>query len=206
MVQATTLQDRIIERAKSLFYSDGTRAVTMDELANELGISKKTLYQAYSSKDDLLQEILEREYKMFEEFINEESQQNGDDAMRMMFNTMLYSKTLGERISKRFFDELEKYHSSLFYEYWTKFKKECDKHVLSFMRLVQEKGYIYHEVNITIAHGVFDMMIGKVHELLRSGKYTEEELRESMMNPYLRGIFTAEGRRKLKKFSEKFNV
>ncbi len=206
MVQVTTLQERIIERARQLFYSDGTRAITTDELANELGISKKTLYQIYSSKEELLREILEQEYKKFIDFVDEQSKANGKDAVRMMFSLIMYSKSLGERISKRFFDELQKFHSNLFCEYWTKFKAEYDKSVISFMSLAQEKGYIYSKINVTIVHGVIDMMMDRMHELLKSGKYTEEVLKDSIIKPYMRGVFTAEGRRKLKRLSEQFNM
>ena len=49
---------RIVEAARAHFFSHGFRSVTMDDLADELGISKKTLYAHFSSKIALLEAVL----------------------------------------------------------------------------------------------------------------------------------------------------
>ena len=50
--------DRIVATARRHFFSHGFRGVTMDDLAEELGMSKKTLYMAFPSKIDLLRSVL----------------------------------------------------------------------------------------------------------------------------------------------------
>lgn len=55
------LKDRIIEKSREKFFSSGFSKVTMDEIALELGISKKTLYKYFPSKDRLLEEIIQRQ-------------------------------------------------------------------------------------------------------------------------------------------------
>jgi len=52
--------DKIIELAHWLFFQYGMRSVTMDQIARELGISKKTLYQHFNSKADLVHKTVER--------------------------------------------------------------------------------------------------------------------------------------------------
>src|SRR6266849_7613467 len=49
---------RIVESARAHFFNHGFRSVTMDDLAAELGISKKTLYAHFASKTALLQAVL----------------------------------------------------------------------------------------------------------------------------------------------------
>lgn len=49
---------RIVAAARSHFLSHGFRAVTMDDLAGEMGMSKKTLYQYFGTKRDLLCEVI----------------------------------------------------------------------------------------------------------------------------------------------------
>ncbi|HUE40792.1 MAG TPA: TetR/AcrR family transcriptional regulator [Chthoniobacterales bacterium] len=49
---------RIVEAARAHFFSHGFRSVTMDDLADELGISKKTLYAHFPGKIDLLEAVL----------------------------------------------------------------------------------------------------------------------------------------------------
>ena len=47
-------QERILNKAHELFMRYGIRSVSMDEIANHLGMSKKTIYQFYADKDALV--------------------------------------------------------------------------------------------------------------------------------------------------------
>src|ERR1700745_1247374 len=51
-------RQRIVDAARVHFFSHGFRSVTMDDLAEELGISKKTLYAHFPGKFDLLEAVL----------------------------------------------------------------------------------------------------------------------------------------------------
>jgi AcrR family transcriptional regulator len=55
---ASTARQRIVEAARAHFFSHGFRRVTMDDLAEELGISKKTLYAHFPGKIELLEAVL----------------------------------------------------------------------------------------------------------------------------------------------------
>ena len=57
---------RIIAAARNHFFAHGFRSVTMDDLADELGMSKKTLYGAFPSKLDLLQAVLLEKFRHVE--------------------------------------------------------------------------------------------------------------------------------------------
>ena len=56
------MQERILETAGRLFYGQGIRAVGVDTVAAEIGISKRTLYNYYPSKDDLILAYLSRHF------------------------------------------------------------------------------------------------------------------------------------------------
>ncbi|KZK83253.1 putative HTH-type transcriptional regulator TtgW [Pseudovibrio sp. Ad13] len=60
MAQKTqrTTRDRILDAANKLFYGEGIRAVSVDAVAEKAGITKKTLYYHFKSKDDLVTEYL----------------------------------------------------------------------------------------------------------------------------------------------------
>ena len=51
-------RQRITEEAANMFRTYGIRAVTMDMLANRLGISKRTIYEIFTDKDELLKGVL----------------------------------------------------------------------------------------------------------------------------------------------------
>src|ERR1043165_2403604 len=54
----SSIRQRIVDAARAHFFSHGFRSVTMDDLADELGISKKTLYAYFPGKFDLLESVL----------------------------------------------------------------------------------------------------------------------------------------------------
>src|SRR5215813_14861864 len=52
--RANPTRDRIVAAATRLFYNDGIRAVSVDAVAAKAGVTKKTLYYHFASKDDLI--------------------------------------------------------------------------------------------------------------------------------------------------------
>jgi AcrR family transcriptional regulator len=58
------MKERILETADRLFYRQGIRAVGVDTIAAEIGISKRTLYNHFPSKDDLIAAYLTRRSKL----------------------------------------------------------------------------------------------------------------------------------------------
>src|ERR1700688_2520009 len=56
------MQERILETAGRLFYGQGIRAVGVDTIAAEIGISKRTLYNYFPSKDELILAYLSRHF------------------------------------------------------------------------------------------------------------------------------------------------
>jgi AcrR family transcriptional regulator len=58
-----TMKERILETADRLFYLRGIRAVGVDTIAAEIGISKRTLYNHFPSKDELIAAYLARRFR-----------------------------------------------------------------------------------------------------------------------------------------------
>jgi AcrR family transcriptional regulator len=52
-------KERILEKAHELFMQYGIRSVSMDDIANSLGMSKKTLYQYFVDKDELVEGVVD---------------------------------------------------------------------------------------------------------------------------------------------------
>ncbi len=74
------LHSKIFEKARNLFFKQGVRNTTMDELVQELGISKKTLYKEFPNKADLVRFCVESKLKEDEEAIHDISR-NTDNAI-----------------------------------------------------------------------------------------------------------------------------
>src|SRR5215469_12163978 len=75
---ASTRQ-RIVGAARAHFFSHGFRSVTIDDLAEELGISKKTLYAHFPGKFDLLEAVLADKLKGVEATLKQVTHAHPDD-------------------------------------------------------------------------------------------------------------------------------
>ena len=72
-------RQRIVDAARVHFFSHGFRSVTMDDLAEELGISKKTLYAHFPGKFDLLEAVLADKFQGVERMLKEVTRAQAHD-------------------------------------------------------------------------------------------------------------------------------
>src|SRR5215813_3346058 len=72
-------RQRIVDAARVHFFSHGFRSVTMDALAEELGISKKTLYAHFPGKFDLLEAVLADKFQGVERMLKEVTRAQAHD-------------------------------------------------------------------------------------------------------------------------------
>lgn len=116
-------QEKILKTALELFFKYGIKRVTMDDIAKELGMSKKTIYQFYKEKDDLVNQLVVVEMQKQEcVFKNiEEQAQDPIHEIILISNTM--SKMM-QHINPIFFLDLQKFYFNAFLEF-QKFKNEC---------------------------------------------------------------------------------
>jgi AcrR family transcriptional regulator len=75
----SSIRQRIVDAARAHFFNHGFRSVTMDDLAEELGISKKTLYAHFPGKFDLLEAVLADKLRSVEATLKEVTRAHPDD-------------------------------------------------------------------------------------------------------------------------------
>ena len=63
------MKEQIISKSKDMFLKLGFKSVTMDDIASEIGISKKTIYKYFSNKDALIEDTIELAHKEVQEII-----------------------------------------------------------------------------------------------------------------------------------------
>lgn len=93
MTQSAT-RERILSAAAKLFYSEGIRAVSVDAVARKAGVTKRTLYYHFRSKDDLIAAYLEaRDQPNLTLFQDWFAQADGDtaDKIRAIFSRLTES-------------------------------------------------------------------------------------------------------------------
>ena len=80
-----TLKQKILATAMMLFSERGIKAVKMDDISNHLSISKRTLYEIYDNKEDLLFECLKNRFEESEKQLAD-SVANADNVMDILIS------------------------------------------------------------------------------------------------------------------------
>lgn len=99
----------ILERASAVYLKYGIKTVTMDDLARELGISKKTIYKFFDDKNDLICSIIELKVQM-DAAICVNCMQNSENAIDDLFNLSKLVIEHFSNINPAVFYDLRKYH------------------------------------------------------------------------------------------------
>lgn len=196
--------DRIVTGASELFRLYGTKAVTMDMLAQELGISKRTIYEKFRDKDELLQTVLkcmlEKQKEIMEEMIASEQ------------NILVAFFKHGRRMREHFGSmnpvlksDLKKFHA----EVVDKIKNSCGSQLESSLRFIKkgiEQGVIRSDVDPDIVNrcmqGLGRMMNDP--EVFPHESFDQSSIVKNVMINYLRGIATEEGLKVIREYENDF--
>jgi TetR/AcrR family transcriptional regulator, cholesterol catabolism regulator len=116
-------QEKILKTSLHLFFKYGIKHVTMDEIARELGMSKKTIYQFYKEKDDLVNQLCEIQLNAQECQFDELNRQAKDPIHEIMLISLKMSELM-RQINPMFFLDLQKFYPVAFKRF-QKFKEDC---------------------------------------------------------------------------------
>ena len=172
--------------------------MTMDSLAEEMGISKRTIYERFKDKDTLLLEVI----KYYKNLTQEESLRlidQSDNAIEALFR--IIKLTIGQmmRMSPAFFHDFRKYHLKVFKE----FSEPGEIRDFSITQKLLETGVqqkvFRDDININIVnqtlHTLFDLF-GHNSSMVDAG-FDRKEMFDHIIIPFFRGISTKKGRRLL---------
>jgi len=190
-------------KAAELFSRFGIKSMTMDDVARQLGISKKTLYQYVSNKKELvkkcIQEHIDSEECMAKECLGQ-SENSIDELMAM---TKLVSTQMKEMHPSVIFD-LKKYH----FEAYQRLTQHRDEFIYSHIKSNIEKGIksgLYrNDLNPDILSRLYISMLNVIMDPVQSdlSDFNNADVYNEMIRYHIRGIASSEGRKHLK---EKFN-
>lgn len=141
-----TTKDRIVSYATEKFFSDGFAKTSVDEIVSALGISKKTFYKGFRTKDDLVDLILDRTLVDVQSRI--EHIVGGEENFVIKLDNLLrFLATLAERAGRVFIHEVQRHRPEL----WKRFEDFRRRRILdAFSRLVEQgmrEGHIRRDLN-----------------------------------------------------------
>lgn len=102
-------KERILQKATDLFMRYGIRSITMDEIAAQLGISKKTIYQFFTDKDAMVEAVVNEEMNANEEDC-QGYRKEAENAVHEIFLAMDGMQEMMKTMNPQLMYDLEKHH------------------------------------------------------------------------------------------------
>ena len=187
------IKDRIIESATSLFTENGIKGITMDDLAQYMGMSKRTIYEYFRDKRELISEcVLQMEYSQ-----DQKTRQIFDQSENMfeaLMNMYRESVIKMQKINKKFIDDIKKYFPEIKRRHDRKKEEGIRKSIQFFQEGINE-GLIRSELNPEI----LSILVSEEIELLFNGKnlfatkFSFLDIYKTLFITFLRGIATSKG-------------
>ncbi len=131
----TEATDRILESAFILFRQYGIRAITMDEIANHMGMSKKTIYAHFADKDEMVTNCIVRRIEEIQSYCIK-LRENAKDAVEEIFLTMQFIEGLFRNMNPIILMDMQKFHPAAFKAY----HEYMHKYVMELIRKNLERG------------------------------------------------------------------
>ena len=192
---------RIRQKAHELFMQYGLRSVSMDDIANSLGISKKTIYHFYADKDELVDAVVESEFKK-NEGICEYDKSNSKNAIHEIFLAMDMMVEMFSSMNPSLIFDMQKYHPKAF----LKFHRYKNDYLFSvvldnIVRGVKEELYRPDlDVDIISRFRVESMMISFNLEFNSKLKSSMAEIEEELIIHFLFGLVSLKGYKMVLKY------
>lgn len=185
------MKEKIIEKAGELFIKLGFKSVTMDDIANELGISKKTLYKYFSNKHSLVEEsttVLHEACLTLIETISNK----GFNAIKENFEVKKIFKEMFQNSSSSPIYQLKKYYPKVH-------QKIMEKEVVMFSKCLGRnfekgvaEGYYREDINIELATQFYFSLVFSIHENTKEN-HKIPKLEQEVLAYHTRAIATEKG-------------
>lgn len=187
-----TLKKRIIKEAGTLFFQYGVKSVSMDDLASSLGISKRTLYEVFKDKEEVLLTYLEDKKEERNNKIMEVI-----STSRNMIEVFLYFIEYHknkELPTIKFYEDIYKYYPRIY----KLVQQDVDENKIYMKEYLQkgiDEGYIRKNLNVDVAAFLVEE---STYTYIRASymekpPFSFQELFFTMMVNFIRGISTNKG-------------
>ena len=189
------LRNRILKAAMTEFLHKGVKSVKMDDIANTLAISKRTLYEIYSNKEELLLEAVRIHEQEFNDHMLQYSLDKNHNVMDIIIE--FYKKKLLDiaDVSPLFLVELRKYKQVA--EYLEKQNAERHNNALLFFHRGVKEGFFRSDLNFDIILKTSSASVNYAMETQMYKNYSITAIMHNTIFLYLRGICTTKGIKEL---------
>ena len=197
----TELKQRVIQVALNEFRVQGIKAVRMDDLASQIGISKRTLYEIFKDKEELLMDCLLYSNQREKERVND-IRSKSKNVLEVILGVFLYSIEMLHETNKLFFEDIKKYPAA--YKLVQEVHNSDSKEKMAFFRQGVEQGIFRSDINYPIVNELVKQQFNLLVNADFFSHHPFLDVYESIMFTYLRGISTEKGARVLEMFIKEY--
>lgn len=197
---AILMKDKILEISAELFLNLGFKSVTMDEIANKLGVSKKTIYKYFKNKTSLVDCVTKHLFRKICFGIDLIHQQQKNPIIELFEIKQFVMKNLkNEKSSPQY--QLQKYYPKIF----TWLKKEqfniMHNSILENLKTGIDNGYYRENTDIDFTARIYFHGLNGIRDadMFPYENYPMKSLMNSYLEYHIRGIATEKGLLELKK-------
>jgi TetR/AcrR family transcriptional regulator, cholesterol catabolism regulator len=200
----------ILSKARELYMKYGIKSITMDDVARELGISKKTLYQYVTDKDDLVGKFIENEILMRQEEICK-CFKIGYNAIEELFEISMFMNKLMRNQNSATEYDLKKYYPNHYHKTQRARREGIYNYILMNLKKGISEGLYREEMNKEVIAKLYLWRTENAHldELFTVEEFTSIKLFVELLNYHVRGISTKKGivvlEKKLKELETAYN-
>ena len=186
---------RIIDQAMQMFVSQGIKSVRMDDIAQQLGVSKRTLYEMFGDKEELLYESIVHHREKMHRVLKERADVC-DNVLEMVLICFLEIFSHWDESEWRLMNNMKKFYPKIFDRVCKTFTEQGMSGLKSVLGMCREEGYLARNVDIELVAMVFfqtsGMLMREYNIMLPEG-VTREDAYGCMAINFLRGVSSLKG-------------
>ena len=188
--------NNIIKTAGDMFFRLGIRSVSIDDICHELGMSKKTFYVYFASKDELVEQLLQANINYMASKM-EDLLKTGDfkQLVAKFIKHQEEEKNDVRRVPQLAYD-LKKYYHQQFAQFQRNCFKTQKEYIRRYLEQGQKEGLVRANLNIELVAGLF----AKIHsdairdlEEIEGHGYNMHQFGYTVMDVFVRGVLSEEG-------------
>jgi len=194
---------RIIEESAALFMKQGIRGLTMSEIAQSMGISKRTLYEHFSNKEELLAACMDFWHqdscRMYESI--KETAPNPLEVIHQHFKQTVI--VLGQ-VHPNLISDIRKYHPAIWQKQYQLMQETRHSFTIEFLEQGKEQGFFRKEINNEIASRLLYAQVDHLHdsELFPPQRFSRADVFREIIFVFLRGICSEKGIKEMERIFE----
>jgi AcrR family transcriptional regulator len=198
------LKAKLLTGAASLFSQYGVRSITMDEIARQLGISKKTIYIHVKDKDEMVELVVKR-YLRRQELEFERIISSKKNVVEKIIDLSISLRENMRDINPSLLHDIRKYHQRA-WNMWLVFEEKSIRStwVMNLKEGISQ-GYFRENLNIdvlvTLRLELIQMAFNE--SIFPRDKYRLHEVQIVLFDHFLHGIFTQKGEKLYKQYIDK---